>query len=294
MAPRAKLGLLAGASGLAAGMYGAAAHMYDDDFLPAMRLWVMYATYRGSRFAQVRLYMHLALPCKSADPVRVALHKGWECCSLVRRQWGDAVFAEVWEGSAADGPLRSVRQLLQEVGLEASFAAGRPEWRRKHSAYRLLDKGLEASDLAWVAERRKGLQEAASIDVQATRAIAGRLPAGGLREAYQSAIIGDIVVRATTRHWQGHDGLCLGGLGLKPWSTYGGDARATKPKGAASVGAAWKKLPPWRAAKASLGRLPSFLPWSSGSWSSMSPCGSTHLAGHAHLRGRLGPPPQGP
>ena len=93
--PRAKLGLLAGASGLTAGMYGAAAHVYDGDFLPAMRRWVMYATYRGSRFAQVRLYMHLALPCKLADPVRVALRKGWECCSLVRRQWGDSVFADV-------------------------------------------------------------------------------------------------------------------------------------------------------------------------------------------------------
>ena len=83
--PRAKLGLLAGASGLTAGMYGAAAHVYDADLLPAMRRWVMYATDRGSRFAQVRLYMHLALLCKSADPFRVALRKGWERCSLVRR-----------------------------------------------------------------------------------------------------------------------------------------------------------------------------------------------------------------
>ena len=121
-------------------------------------------------------------------------------------------FADAWEGSTTDGPLLSFRRLLQEVGLEASFAAGRPEWRRKHPAYRLLDKGLEASDLAWVAERRKGLQEAASIDVQATRAIGGRLPAGGLRAAYKSAIIGDMVVRATTRHWQGHDGRCSCGL----------------------------------------------------------------------------------
>ena len=172
----------------------------------------MFATYRGSRFAQIRLYMHLALPCKSADPCRVALRKGWECCALVRRQWGDAVFAEVWRSSSSDGPLHSFRRLLQEVGLEASFAAGGPTWRRKHSAYRRLDQGLEASDLAWVASLRKGLQDAVNIDVQATRALAGRLPASGLREAYQSAIIGDMVVRATTRHWQGHDGRCLCGL----------------------------------------------------------------------------------
>ena len=235
--PRAKLGLLAGASGLTAGMYGAAAHVYDADFLPAMRRWVMYATYRGSRFAQVRLYMHLALPCKSADPFRVALRKGWECCSLVRRQWGDAVFAEVWESSSADGPLLSFRRLLQEVGLEASFVAGGPTWRRKHSAYRRLDQGLEASDLAWVAERRKGLQDAVNIDVQATRALAGRLPAGGLREAYQSAIIGDMVVRATTRHWQGPAAACVA---WRPrlCSTFGGDAPATSLKGWAAVGAA--------------------------------------------------------
>ena len=122
--------------------------------------------------------MHLALPCKSADPCRVALRKGWECCALVRRQWGDAVFAEVWRSSSSD-----------------------PTWRRQHSAYRRLDQGLEATDLAWVASRRKGLQDAVNIDVQATRALAGRLPASGLREAYQSAIICDMVVRATTRHW---------------------------------------------------------------------------------------------
>ncbi len=172
----------------------------------------MYATYRGSHVAQVRLYTHPALPCKTADPVRVALRNGWECCSLVRRQWGDEVFAEVWESSSADGPLLIFRRLLQEVGLEASFIAGGPTWTRKHSAFRRLDQGLEASDLAWVAERRKGLQNAINIDVRATRALAGRLPASGLREAYQSAIIGGMVVRSTTRHWQGHDGRCLFGL----------------------------------------------------------------------------------
>ena len=134
---------------------------------------------------------------------------------MVWRLWGDAVFADVWEGSVADGPLLSFRRLLQDVGLEDSFMAGAAEWRRKHPAYRLLDKGLEATDLAWVAARRKGLQGATSIDVRAARAIAGRMPAGGLREAFQSAMIGDMVVRATTRHWQGHDGLCLCGLELE-------------------------------------------------------------------------------
>ena len=82
----------------------------------------MFATYRGSRFAQIRLLMHLALPCKSADPCRVALRKGWDCCALVRRQWGDAVFAEVWRNSSSDGPLPSFRRLLS-VGSRSPWPA---------------------------------------------------------------------------------------------------------------------------------------------------------------------------
>ncbi len=63
---------------LTAGLYGAAAHVYDKDLLPTMRRWVMHAVYRGPHFAQVRLFMHLVLPCKGAGPCRVALRKGWE------------------------------------------------------------------------------------------------------------------------------------------------------------------------------------------------------------------------
>ena len=74
--PRAKLGLLAGNSALTAGLFGGAAHVYDADFLQTLRRWVLHATYRGSRFAQVRLFTHLVLPGKAADPVRVALRKG--------------------------------------------------------------------------------------------------------------------------------------------------------------------------------------------------------------------------
>ena len=82
--PRAKLGRLAGCSALTAGLFGAAAHVYDTDTLPAMRRWVMHALYKGSHFAQLRLFMHLVLPCKSADHCRVALRKGWEACELIR------------------------------------------------------------------------------------------------------------------------------------------------------------------------------------------------------------------
>ena len=76
------------------------------------------------------------------------MRKGWECCSLVRRLWGGPVFDEVWRGTSHDGPLLSFRQLLREQGLEASFLAAGPEWLTKHSAHRLLDEGLERSDLA--------------------------------------------------------------------------------------------------------------------------------------------------
>ena len=88
------------------------------------------------------------------------------------------------EGTSRDGPLLSFRQLLREQGLEASFLAAGPEWLTKHSAHRLLDEGLERSDLAWVRQRRKGPGDATCIDVKATRAIAGRMEAGGLKEAY--------------------------------------------------------------------------------------------------------------
>ena len=97
--------MLVAASGLTAGMYGAAAHVYDNDFLPALRRWVMHAVYRGSRFAQVRLFMHLVLPCKPADPVRVALRKGWECCALVRQLWGDLAFDVFWSRTVEDEAL---------------------------------------------------------------------------------------------------------------------------------------------------------------------------------------------
>ena len=134
--PRLKLALLAAASGLTAGMCGAAAHVYDHDFLPTLRRWVMHATYRGSRFGQLRLYMHLVLPCRALDPLGVALRKVWELCSMVRRLWGGLAFDEVWSRTSQDGPLLSFKRLLQEQGLEESFLAAGPEWLKKHSAHK--------------------------------------------------------------------------------------------------------------------------------------------------------------
>ena len=210
--PKVKLALLAGASALAAGMFGAAAHVYDGDFLPAARRWVMHAVHRGSRFAQVRLHVHLVLPTKAADPHRIALRKGWACCSLARRLWGEELFSRIWALTARDGPLLSFKKLLAEHGIEHSFMAGGPEWSAKHSAHKRLDAALEQTDLAWVGRRRQGFTDAANIDVKATRALADRMEAGGFREAYQSATVGDVVVRDITKHWHHHDGACLCGL----------------------------------------------------------------------------------
>ena len=71
--PRRALCRLAGCSALTAGMRGAASHVYDSDVLPALRRWVMHALYRGSRFGQVRQFMHLVLPSWRGDPWQVAL-----------------------------------------------------------------------------------------------------------------------------------------------------------------------------------------------------------------------------
>ncbi len=66
--PRQALCRLAGSSALVAGMFGAACHVYDRDVLKTLRSWVTHALYRGSRFAQPRLFARLELPSLAADP----------------------------------------------------------------------------------------------------------------------------------------------------------------------------------------------------------------------------------
>ena len=75
----------------------------------------MHALHRGSRFAQVRLFMQLVLPCPQADPWRVALRKGWHACSLVRHQGGEESFWKTWAGTSKDGPLLSFKKLLLQL-----------------------------------------------------------------------------------------------------------------------------------------------------------------------------------
>ena len=75
----------------------------------------------------------------------------------------------------------------------------------------LLAKVLQAHDLEWVSLRRPALKEVAQVDAGLARRIAGRLPAKGMREAFESVVVGDMVVRNQTRHWQQHDGQRLCG-----------------------------------------------------------------------------------
>ena len=191
----------------------------------------MDAVHRGSRFAQVRLCMHLVLPTKAADPYRIALRKGWECCSLVRRLWGEELFSRIWALTARDGPLLSFKKLLAEHGIEHSFMAGGPEWSAKHPAQERLDAALEQTDLAWVGRRRKGLTDAANIDVKATRALADRMEAGGLREAYQSAIVGDMVVRISPSTGSTTTAPACAASRPRRCSTSGGTAPGTRETG---------------------------------------------------------------
>ena len=90
--PRPILCRLVGGSALLAGMYGAASPVYDSDTLPTLRRWVMHALYRGSRFADVRLFMQLVLTSSRGDPCHVALTKGWHAAELIRQEWGEADF----------------------------------------------------------------------------------------------------------------------------------------------------------------------------------------------------------
>jgi hypothetical protein len=238
--PRKTLCRLTGSSALVAGMYGSACHVYDSDFLSSLRNWVMYALYRGSRFAQVRLFMHLMLPSPQADPWQVALRKGWLACELVRKEWGEELFWRVWDHSSRDGPLISFKKLLAQLpqsdlgsalqqpqqhqqlhppprpaagrSLADEFREAGPAWRSRCEAFPLLAKALQVHDLEWVGRHRANLKEAAQVDVGLARRVALKLPAKGMREAFESVLVGDMVVRHQTRHWQPHDGQCLCGL----------------------------------------------------------------------------------
>jgi hypothetical protein len=90
----------------------------------------MHAFHKDSHFAQIRLFMHLVLPCRAADPFRVAL-RGWEACELIRETWGEQRFAEIWHGSSEGGPVNSFKLLLSRgwreipgrcIGLEEQVA----------------------------------------------------------------------------------------------------------------------------------------------------------------------------
>ena len=142
------------------------------------------------------------------------MKKGWEACSLARNLWGEQCFQDVWLGSKGDGPLHSFRKLLEQMpaagggSLAESYLAGGPGWEAKPAALANLDEALQRRDLTR-ASSKQGLQEAVNVDVRTVMAIAGRMPGQGLWEAYESVLVGDMVVRGATKHWQEHDGTCM-------------------------------------------------------------------------------------
>ncbi len=75
-----------------------------------------------------------------------------------------------------------------------------------------MAKALEVHDLEWVGRHRANLKEVAHVDVSLARRVARKLPAKGMREVFESVLVGDMVVRPQTRHWQPHDAQCLCGL----------------------------------------------------------------------------------
>ena len=177
----------------------------------------MHALYRGSRFASIELFMHLVLPFRTADPWRTALKKGWEACDCARRLWGEQCFQSVWRGSRGDGPLCSFRNLLEQLpaaeggNLAESCLAGGQGWETKHAALASLDAALQRRDL-FKASTRQGMQELANVDIPTASAIASRMPGQGLREAYESVLVGDMVVRGTAKRRQ--SSMCSGGAPL--------------------------------------------------------------------------------
>ena len=142
------------------------------------------------------------------------------------------MFWRVWDRSTKDGPIFSFKQLLAQLpqpqqplfhprlplrpavghNLADSFRAGGSFWRNRGSAVQVLTKALQVHDLEWVGQHRSGLQAAGQIDVALARRLASKMPVKGMREAFESVMVGDMVVRRQTRHWQHHDGMCLCGL----------------------------------------------------------------------------------
>jgi hypothetical protein len=115
--------------------------------------------------------------------------------------------------------LQTVLRLLGvEAGLEEWSINGRllrrplesgPAARKEFLLYAVQIADLRA------AAKRKGQEDIMKVDVDLARSLLQDLPAGGPREALRSVFVGDCIVRAVTKHWQGHDGRCSCGLALE-------------------------------------------------------------------------------
>ncbi len=92
--------------------------------------------------------MPLVLPSPAADPWQVLLRKGWHACELVRQEWCENAFWQIWDGSGKDGPVFSFKEPLQEVHVAGSCRGKEPAWRSKYSAVRLLARACRCMTLS--------------------------------------------------------------------------------------------------------------------------------------------------
>jgi hypothetical protein len=116
-------------SALLAGMYRVASHVYDSDALPALRRRVMHVLYRGSRFAEVRLFMHLCCPARGATHGMLPWPRAGMQRSSSGRNGAKPTFGESGRVLAGMGRWRASRGSSSKSGLPPTSrrAARQPE-----------------------------------------------------------------------------------------------------------------------------------------------------------------------
>ena len=213
---------LVATSGVTAGLYGVAAHPPDSDTISCMRRWVLHACYKGSRFAQAALWFTFCATTWKCDPAKVWGVKAAEAVARQVAQKGLEAVRCVWEAETRDGPVAGLKAVLRQFGV----VAGCEEWAAQGRVLRqplqaapadrksFILEAVERADLLKAATR-KGQGDISRVDVGEARRLLRCLPKAGLQEALRSVFAGDCVVRAMTRHWQGHDGKCGCGLVLE-------------------------------------------------------------------------------
>ena len=214
--------MLMSSSGIPAGLYGAGARPPDADTLACLRRWVVFACYKGSRFVQTALWFVFCARTWRSDPMKVWVIKAAEAVARQCAVHGLEAVQEVWAAKPRGGPVAGLKTLLTACGVEAEWnrweAGGvtLQQPMRVDAAVRkdFLLRAVQVLDLRQ-ASRRKGQLAIDSVDVLEARRLLALFPVQGQQEALRSVFAGDCVVRAMTRHWQGHDGMCACGGGME-------------------------------------------------------------------------------